>query len=71
MRFKVVQSFASAIIGGHAEGEIIELTDEQAHDLQAFLKRLDEESPVVETADLPLETVEKAVATSKRKKKEA
>jgi hypothetical protein len=70
MQYLVVQSFASTLLGGHSEGEVLELTDAQAKDLLVFLQPI-EEAPAVETADLPVEHVEKAVASHKRKKKEA
>ena len=67
-KYLVVKSFASTLLGGHSEGEVLELSDEGAKDLLPFLQPI-EEAPAVETADLPVENVEKAVASPKRKRK--
>ena len=68
MKYLVVRSFSSGTIGAHFESEEIELNDAQAKELGALVQRV-EEAPVVETADLPLERVEKAVLPKRKTKK--
>lgn len=71
--YLVIRSFASPLVGAHSEGEVIQLTEEQARGVSAFLlpvtpKPAEVEAEIVETADLPLEAVETAVKKIKRKK---
>lgn len=75
-KYLVVRSFASAQIGAHSEGDVIQLTEEQARGVSAFLKPVQPEgktvsieTEIVETADLPLEAVETAVKKIKKGKK--
>lgn len=72
--YLVIRSFTSPLVGAHSEGDVIQLTDEQAHGVSAFLKPVtpkpaDVKAEIVETADLPLEVVETAVKKIRKGKK--
>lgn len=72
--YLVLRSFSSPSMGAHSEGDVIQLTEEQAQGVSAFLMPVtpspaEVEAEIVETADLPLETVETAVKKIKKGKK--
>lgn len=59
MKYLVKQSFASVIVGSHAAGAVIELSREEARDLEPFIQPVAESEietadhqPAVETADI-------------------
>lgn len=66
MKYLVKQSFASVIVGSHAEGAVIELTPEEARDLEPFIQPV--AGSEIETADR-LPEVETADVKSPRRKK--
>lgn len=69
MKYLVVRSFGSLKHGSHAEGDVIELDEAQASELGALVQPIarQEEAAPIETADLPVEHVEKAVKRTKKK----
>ena len=58
MKYIVTQPFVSTVIGAHADGEVLELTAEQAQGVAPFIQPVEPEievadhQPVVETADI-------------------
>lgn len=67
--YLVIRSFASPVHGTHSEGDVIQLTEEAAKGLGGLVMPVQrEEFPVVETADLPVDEVEKAVKRPRKKK---
>lgn len=67
MKYLVVRSFGSIRHGNHAEGDVIELDAAQAADLGALVQPIERQAEVIETADLPVENVEKAVKRTRKK----
>jgi hypothetical protein len=65
-KYIVTRSFVSTLIGPHADGEVLELTAEQAQGVAPFIQLIE---PVIEVADHQpvMETVD-IKAPTKRKK---
>ena len=65
-KYIVTRSFVSTQIGPHADGEVLELTAEQAQGVAPFIQPV-EESPI-ETADLKPVVETADIKAPKRKK---
>lgn len=65
-KYLVIRSF-SGPAGAYSEGDVVELTDEQARGFAAFLQPIQREVVEYETADLPVEKAEKAIKIRKKK----
>lgn len=65
-KYIVTHAFSSIEIGPHADGEVLELTAEQAQGVSPFIKPV-EESPI-ETADLQPVVNTADIKAPKRKK---
>lgn len=66
-KYLVITSFAGPEVGSCAQGDTIELSDEQARNLAPFIQAMDRIGQKIETADLPVDVAEKAVKKTKAK----
>lgn len=73
--YLVIRSFSGPQVGTRSEGDVIQLTEDDARGLIAGGLIMPVAEPkrdevVVETADLPVEKIEKAVIKTRKKKGE-